>query len=184
MSNKAVDQMVLNAFLSGIEEGKGKEEIKLSMINAGASIGNIHRTFMHLMKEHRLYMSPEEKRDAVENILTPLDLTDKEIYEEAIEQLSGTIPNVDDAKAERMIIRWCKKNKHPYWTDKPRRGDLRKFMSRFLAFISEEEMPDEDTVVAFIFGKNGYHPTTQVVKNHLSMFLDIYNTFASIRVTD
>ena len=180
MTSAGISKAVNDAFWGGIRNGKDRDTIKMDMLNAGASIGNIHRTFMYLMKENDLYMAPSEKRETLDRIMRSSDVSDQDGMEAAIEQVSSTIPHVDEAKAKRMIVLWCRKNGYPYWTGKQKRAEVQKFMPIFLDFVIVGDFPDEASVTSFVLGQDGYRPTSAIVKRNLNMFLEIYDALAKM----
>lgn len=105
------------AFDDGQASDMSDDEIKLAMIQAGASFTNVTRLFNQYMIDAGLAMSREEKDELVEDVVgSANDIETEDGFESVVQELVSRGTNIDEKRAAAIIRNYAKKNEVPVFT--------------------------------------------------------------------
>lgn len=167
--------LIREAFDAAQEAGQSEDDVKLSLIQAGATFKNVTRLYNQYMIDSGLAMSKEDKAEALDSTLDGATLDTEEGFTEAVAQVVLEVTGATDKSAAAMVRAWAKKNevefyKRPKGTGASKSG----FASEFYAFLKGNPTMSEDEAKAYILGEGDHKETSDNVKNHLSHYMGIY----------
>jgi hypothetical protein len=169
------------AFDSSIANGKEEDDIKMTMIGAGASFKNVTRLFNQFMIDAGLAISKEDRDAAVTSAVTGLAFETEDEFNAAVKAVLESVKGATERSASGLVRAYAKKNELPVFT-KPKgagggkSGFARKFYD---ALIANPKMTKEQAT-AFIQGKDGNEETSENVKRHESHYLGIHEMVLAI----
>ena len=109
---------VAKAFCESHDLGLDPDEIKMEMVKAGATFGNVVRKYNAMMISQGYVKSKEEEDCIVNDILSSVDPSTADGYEESIDTLISEF-GIKEKKALSMIREWCKKKNMKFY-EKPK----------------------------------------------------------------
>jgi hypothetical protein len=144
---------IAEAFNSARESGQTEDQIKLSMINAGASFKNVSKFYSDLMVSAGLAMSKDDRQKVLDEVLTGNDLSTEDQFNGVVGTLLSRITGSTDQSIKTMVRAWAKKNTVDVFTPaKPEStgGNRNPFVSNFHAALVENPKLTEDELKGII----------------------------------
>lgn len=150
-------------------QGDSEDDIKMAMIQAGATFKTVTRLYNEFLVDSGMLTSRSDKQATLNEVLSVegLDLTNKEVFNNTIDELVGYLTGVDRTSVAASVRGWCKKNDvEHYKAPKGGGGGASGFSSMFYAaLISNPEMSESDAN-QIIDGKvEGIHASENVQRH-------------------
>lgn len=147
------DAAALAAFTSGQEAGQSEDDIKMGMIQAGATFKNVTRLFNQFMIDTGRAMSRDAKAELLDKILTEADLSTEEGFKKATAAIVKKGTNVTEGSAASLTRAWAKKAEVECYKAPASEGGTRNpFISIYHAALIENPNMDEAGLQAVIDG--------------------------------
>ena len=97
------------AFDDAIAGDQSEDDVKMAMINAGASFKNVTRLYNQYMVDAGLVVSKEEKAEIVEKILSKASkLDEEEGFKKVVTAIAEKASGVNEKSAAALIRAWAK----------------------------------------------------------------------------
>ena len=172
----AKEAAILAAFTAGIDSNFDEDSIKLSMINSGASFKNVARFYNKFMIDAGLTVSKADRDVIVADQLTGLSFAEEADFDTAVSYLLATLDGSTQKSASALVRGFAKKNDLPFFV-KPKAvgGDGQKntFVHKYYDWLASKPSATEAEAHSFIFGEDGYAPTSDNVKNYEKMHQNV-----------
>ena len=104
------DVAIRAAFDENVNSEGGEEATKMAMLQAGCKIKAVSRLYNTFMIDSGQMASKEEKDTALDAALVDLDLTDEDVFNEAVTSLATSITGASEQSAATMVRAWAKRN--------------------------------------------------------------------------
>jgi hypothetical protein len=176
-----VDQTEL-AIRAAFDEAIGNEadedQIKMNMIQAGATFKNVTRLYNQFMIDAGLAISKEEKDGAIEGALSGREFDTEENFNEAILAVLEAVVNSTERSAAALVRSYAKKNDLDVFTKPKGNGGgagRSGFTSKLYDFLAANPRCTKEEVTAFVNGDGDHEDTTENVKRHMSLYLGIWS---------
>jgi len=101
---------IRETFDAAVSGDSAEDDVKLAMIQAGATFSNVTRLYNQYMIDSGLAMSKEDRNSVMDNILTGKSLDTEETLTDAIVSVVNEVTGVTDKSASAMVRAWAKKN--------------------------------------------------------------------------
>ena len=139
------------AFLDCVEAGKSEDDVKMSMIGAGATFKNVTRLYNQYMIDGGFAMSKEEKTTLIDGLLDDADITSEEGFTAALNSIVEEGTNITDKSASALIRKFGKDNDIEVFKKAVGTGGTRNpFVANFHAGLIDNPSMDEDGLKAII----------------------------------
>ncbi len=172
----AEEEKIKAAFEDAVSADKTDDEVKMVMIQNGASFKNVTRLYNQFMIDAGLAVSKEDKDASVAKVCEGQDLTSEEVFAGICSDLVANVTGATERSAASWIRSYAKKNELECWKKPKGEGVGRSgFTSDYCGYISAEARTPEQAK-AYIMGTDGNGETTDNVKKSLNLFMLIYNT--------
>lgn len=166
---------ILAAFDSAVAENQDEDEIKMSMIGAGATFKNVTRLYNKFMIDAGLAVSKADRDEIVQGVLEGRDLSTEEGFDEAVAAIIEAVNGSTDRSAAGLIRSYGRKNELEVFKKAKGTGAGRSsFASKYYEFIIGNPGMDEDEAKAYVMGEGDHEDTSDNVKKHLSHYLGIW----------
>lgn len=173
MTEQTLDQLILAAFSSAVEAGKEEDEIKMEMIQAGATFKNVTRLFNQFMVDGGYAVSKEEKDQILADLITETVSTE-EGFNAAVLAVMDKL-EVTEKSAAGSVRAYAKKAEFECFKKAKATGAGRQgFASGFYDFLIANPTCTVEEATAFINGEGDHEDTTENVKRHASHYLAIH----------
>lgn len=168
-------------------QGKEEDQIKLAMIQAGATFKNVTRLFNQFMVDAGLSVSKEEKEQKVLEAVDGIELSTEEGFDTAVQRLVESI-NATEKSAAALIRAYAKKNEVEVFKKAKggNGGGKQGFAAKFYAFLVAQPTCSKEEAIAFIQGEGDHEETSENTKRHQSHYLAIHamvNKIAGVEAT-
>lgn len=165
-----LESAVGQAFVEGFDNNKTDNEIKLDMIQAGASFSSVTRQFNQLMIDTGRAMAKKDRDEIVNSTLIDCEgLETEEGFDGAVESLIDQITGATEKSAAALIRSWAKRNEVEVYK-KPKGVAKVGFASKFYDALRSNPEMTADEATAFINGEDGHEATSDNVKKHMSHY--------------
>ena len=168
-----VTQAIKDAFEQAASKGMKPDEIKVEMLKAGAEFSGINKLYNDLMVESGRMSDPKEKAKVVEEACESNDVSTKEGFEAAVEQILNELEGITQRSAEASVRGYCRKNEVECYkkpkTSKagPGRTGFRKKFIDWLK-LHPDATDEEINELLVTYG-------TKNVARHYSSFMELVN---------
>ena len=103
------DDKIRPAFDQAVSAGQGEDDVKMAMIQAGASFKTVTRLYNQYMVDAGLAVSKEEKTEIVEKVASKAKALDtEEGFTKAVNALVEKAAGVNEKSAASLIRAWAK----------------------------------------------------------------------------
>lgn len=171
-----MSEVILEAFRSGIEAGADEDQIKLSMIQAGATFKNVTKFYSEFLVSEGIVESKEEKEARITQIAEQFDLSTEEGFSGAIDALIEQSKNVDERSAAASIRWFCRKNEIAYFVkpkSEPVGNRTQGFAGRFYDALIENPTMSVEEAENIVNGVNPHPETSENTKRYMKHYQDI-----------
>lgn len=175
MEENTVDLEVLIREAFDAAQGKEEDQIKLAMIQAGATFKNVTRLYNQYMVDAGLSVSKEEKEQKLLEAIEGQDLATEAGFDAAVATLVESI-NTTEKSAAALIRAHAKKNEIEVFKKAKggNGGGKQGFAAKFYAFLVAQPTCSKEEAVAFIQGEGDHEETSENTKRHQSHYLAIH----------
>lgn len=104
------DTAIWDAFSEAADAGSSEDEVKMSMISAGATFKNVTRLHNGFMIDAGLAVSREEKDGIVAEHMEDADVSTEEGFDAKVSEIAEATTGATEKSAAAMIRAYCKKN--------------------------------------------------------------------------
>lgn len=167
--DKALEKVKV-AFEKAVGAGKNEDEIKMAMINAGATFKNVSRMYTDLCVSSGLITSKDKKAEIVAAVMAKAKVDNEEGLKTAIDNVVSKCKGVSEKAAAGLIRSYCKKNEIDMYKRPKGAGGSSGFASKFYGFLRSNPKASEADAAKFINGEGDYEDTSENVKRHLSHY--------------
>jgi hypothetical protein len=149
----AEDTKILDAFTGAIDADKSEDDVKMSMIGAGATFKNVTRLYNDYLVQTGRAMTKEAKSGLVEKSVKEKNLSDEKVFGRVIAKIVEGGTNVTEASAAALVRAWAKKAEVECYAKPKGSGAIRNpFVTNFHAALIANPSMDEDGLKAVIAG--------------------------------
>ena len=152
----AVDVAIRTAFDDNVESDE--ETIKMSMLQAGCKIKAVSRLYNTFMIDSGQMASKEEKDTALDAALVDLDLTDEDVFNDAVENLATAITGASEQSAATLVRAWAKRHEVDCYVKPKGASRTDSFVYKFNTELISKPQMTEAECKAFII-ENGTQGT-------------------------
>lgn len=168
------NEEVQAAFSIARESTTDEDEVKLKMIEAGATFKNVTRLYNAYMIDAGLAISKPDRDAIVESELTGMSFDTEESFNAAISVLTLAISGATERSASSLVRSFAKKNELTVYAKPKSEGATRtSFVHKFYEFLVANPGCSESEAHDFIFGVEPNEPTSQNVKNYEKMHQNV-----------
>ena len=111
-----VEEVTREAFDVAVEENKGEDEIKLDMIQSGATFKTVTRLYNQFMIDAGLAISKEDRNNAIAEALEGKEFGSEEDFDLAVDSLVVSVKGTTERSAAALVRAYAKKNDLTYFT--------------------------------------------------------------------
>lgn len=176
------------SFDAGQENGQDEDQVKLSMISAGATFKNVTRLFNQFMVDAGLAIGKEEKEQVLAEVLADAELATEEAFNAKVAELVKRLTGATEKSAGAMVRAYAKKNEvEVFKKAKGASAGKQGFAGKFYAYLTANPTCSKDECIAFVQGTDGNEETSENVKRHQSHYLSIHamvNKIAGVDQTE
>lgn len=101
---------IKEAFIASMEASMSEDEVKMAMIQAGATFKSVTRIYNQLMVDAGLVMSREDRDAFVKQAVSTFEISTESGFDDAVNLLLEKIPNSTDRSAAALLRSYSKKN--------------------------------------------------------------------------
>lgn len=167
MSEKDIDEKIQGVFESAVEKGNDDDTIKLALVKAGVKFSSVNAIFNKLMIEGGHRLSKVEKAKVVDEACKGFDLSEEEIFDNAVKSICEGAGTITEKSAIASIRSWAKTNGIECFR-KPRGGNgqgRKGFASDFYDMLRANPSASVDEVNAYINEQPDRTEGSEVSKN-------------------
>lgn len=154
---------ILNAFNAGIDGDKSEDDVKMEMIQAGATFKNVTRLYNEFMVKSGRAMTKEAKAELVDATAKDQDLSTEEGFDKVAKAVAKKGKGINDQSAAALVRAWAKKNEVECYAKPKGTGAARNpFVQNFHAALIENPHMEEQglkDVIAALSEKDQVNPT-------------------------
>lgn len=151
---------IRDAFDEAITNESEEDDIKMSMIGAGATFKNVTRLYNQFMIDAGLAISKADRNQIVDDTLKGRDLDTEESFDAAVEGLMEAIKGATERSAGSLIRAYAKKNElEVYAKPKTESGSRNPFVQIFHTKLVEDPNMTEQGLRDIIDGLDEDHQT-------------------------
>lgn len=182
--NEAVNQdeqdeneAIRSAFEESISNDKEEDEVKMDMIQAGASFKNVTRLYNQFMIDAGLALSKSDRNQIVESTLEEADIESEEGFNAAVAALLESVKGSTERSAAALVRSYAKKNDINAYTKPKNEGTGQGrtgFASLYYEFLRENPACTKEEAKAYINGEGEHPDTTENIRKHESHYLKIW----------
>lgn len=148
------------AFDAAIGQELGEDEVKMSMIQAGATFKNVTRLFNQFMIDAGLAISAADRKAAVDSALENRDLSTEEGFDAAVAAVVDAVMGSNERSASALVRSYGKREDLAVFTKPKGEGGTRNpFVQTFHAALIENPKMTEDELKGIIAGLDEAHQT-------------------------
>lgn len=159
----AEDTKILDAFTASIDADKSEDDVKMSMIGAGATFKNVTRLYNDYLVQTGRAMTKEAKSTLVEKSVKEKNLADEKVFGRVVAKIVEGGTNVTENSAAALVRAWAKKAEVECYAKPKGSGAVRNpFVTNFHAALIANPKMDEDglkKVIADLEPQNQVNPT-------------------------
>tara|TARA_R110000803_G_scaffold85829_7_gene152232 strand:+ start:1055 stop:1666 length:612 start_codon:yes stop_codon:yes gene_type:complete len=168
------NEEVQAAFHIARQTTSDEDEVKLKMIEGGATFKNVTRLYNAYMIEAGYSISKPDRDALVEEKLAGLYFDTEETYNAAVSVLTDSISGATERSAASLVRSYAKKNSLDVYAKPKSEGAPRtSFVHKFYEFLAANPSCSESEAHDFIFGVEPNEPTSQNVKNYEKMHQNV-----------
>ena len=169
------EEVIREAFDVAVEASKSEDDIKLDMIQAGATFKTVTRLYNQFMIDAGLAISKEDRQDAIAEALEGKEFETEEDFDLAVASLVESVKGTTERSAAALVRAYAKKNEVGYFT-KPKAtpGAATGFVALFHDFLVSNPLMEEAEVKAYVNGEGDHKDTSANTKKHMSVYLGHY----------
>lgn len=157
------DTAILDSFNTAIDADKTEDDIKMSMVGAGATFKNVTRLYNDYLVQTGRAMTKESKSELVEKSAKDKDLADEKTFGKVVAKIVEAGTNVSEGSAASLVRAWAKKAEVECYAKPKGSGATRNpFVQNFHAALIANPAMDEDglkKVIADLPEDNRVNPT-------------------------
>lgn len=157
---EAQDDAIQIAFNEAISEDADEDDIKLAMIQAGATFKNVTRLYNQYMIDAGLAISKQDRDQIVTDTLEGLNFESEEEFDDAVARLEEGIKGCNTRSAANLVRAYAKKNDMECYK-KPAgdSGTRNPFVRRFHDALIENPQMTKEQLQEIIDGLDEHHRT-------------------------
>lgn len=147
-----LENKIADAFNSAREAGQTEDQIKLAMINAGATFKGVSKIYSDLMVSAGLAMSKEDQQKIIADSVSGVDLSSEDAFNGVVNILINHITGCTESQAKSLIRAYAKKNELACFTPEKTVSNANRnpFVTNFHAALVENPNLTEDELKAII----------------------------------
>lgn len=168
VSEVEVDHIQI-AFQKAVDQDKAEDDIKMSMIGAGATFKNVTRLYNTYMVDAGLAISKEDKDAIVNSALEGVDLSEEANFDEAVSTIADKAAGVNEKSAASLIRAWAKKNEVECFKKVSGGGGRSGFAAKFYEALIANPKMTEDQATELMQGEDA----SDNVRRHASHYQSI-----------
>lgn len=172
---------IANAFEAAVSEDKGEDEIKMSLIGAGATFKNVARVYNQLMIDGGFAVSKAEKDEIVGKILAKAKIAEEEGFDKTVAAIVEKAAGVNAKSAASLIRAWAKaqgdEGVECYSKPKGTGGERVGFRSRFFDALLATPSMTKEACAEYLKTAEG---TSNNVMKHESVYQGIRQLVNSV----
>lgn len=162
-------EVLREAFDAAVEAGSTEDEVKMKLIQAGATFKNVTRTYNQFMIDAGFAISKEDRNQIVDETLEGRDLTVEEGFDEGVVALVEAVKGTTERSAGALIRAYCKKSELECYAKPKSEGAGRPgFVKEYYALLVANPSITEEEAKAYILGEGEHADTSENVKRHIS----------------
>jgi hypothetical protein len=170
---------IRESFDAAIADEASEDDIKMSMIGAGATFKNVTRLYNQFMIESGLAISKSDRNELVEDTLTGKSFAEEEDFNSAVDELMEVVKGCTERSAAALVRAYAKKNElDVYAKPKGQGGNRVGFAGKFYEFLLQPRTEVE--AKAYVMGTDGHVETSPNTQNHLSHYMGIWKLTSQI----
>jgi hypothetical protein len=174
----AIQEKIQEAFTASTEANKSEDDVKMAMIQAGASFKNVARLYNAMMIDAGLAISKEDRDAIVKECIQKHDVSHEDGFDIAVDFLVEKLTDSTIRSAAALIRGFCRKNEMPYFVPEKETGNgTTGFTKRYLQWVVDVvketgRIPDIEVAKNYIHGKEGFPETSNNTKRNETHFLN------------
>lgn len=172
---EAEDNSIREAFDLAVSEEQAEDDIKMAMIQAGATFKNVTRFYNQFMIDGGFAISKDDRNQIVSDTLEGCDLDSEELFEAAVSALVSDIQGATERSAAALIRSYAKKNELECYTKpKGEAGTRSSFVGDYYSFLIGNPAMTKEEAMAYINGEGDHPDTSDNVKKHASKHIQAW----------
>ena len=159
-------------FASNISESE-EDDVKLLMIQAGATFKNVTRLYNQFMIDAGLAISKADRDQIVSDTLSGKEFESQEDFEHAVALIADAVQGTTERSASALVRSYAKRNELECYTKPKGEGTRSTFSTRYYDWLAANPNASEDEAQSFILGEGDHEETSENTKRHLSHYQSI-----------
>lgn len=163
------------AFTEALDGNAEEDDVKMAMIQAGATFKNVTRMYNQFMIDGGFAISKSDRDAIVESTLEGAELATEEGFDAAAAAIAEAVQGSTDRSAAALVRAYAKRMElevyaKPKGTGTPRSG----FVAGFHNWLVENNTATKEEALAYIQGEGVHAETSENVKRHASAHMNAW----------